>query len=118
MRLDHLLSTEFCGRTVVRRCGDASLSRLPGRVASLAGWEKVKAPASLWCGWTVVWCMLLGSRTARPLVGGGVPFPPSWPCPLCGVGAWGGVVWWFENWRVDASMNGVPCGVCRVCSYC
>lgn len=28
--------------------------------------------------------------------------------PLCGVGAWGGVVWWFENWRVDASMNGVP----------
>ena len=27
---------------------------------------------------------------------------------LCGVGAWGGVVWWFENWRVDASMNGVP----------
>ena len=36
----------------------------------------------------------------------------------CGVGVWGGVVWWFENWRVDASMNGVPCGVCRVCSYC
>lgn len=26
----------------------------------------------------------------------------------CGVGVWGGVVWWFENWRVDASMNGVP----------
>ena len=34
--------------------------------------------------------------------------------PLCGVGAWGGVVWWFENWRVDASMNGAPSGVSGV----
>lgn len=34
--------------------------------------------------------------------------------PLCGVGVWGGVVWWFENWRVDASMNDALLGVSGV----
>ena len=58
-----------------------------GRVASLAGWKRIRAGA--FGRLVVVWCMLLGSRTARPLVGGGVPFPPSWPCPL-----WGGCLGW------------------------
>ena len=74
-----------------RWCADMGMlySLASCRVVSLAGWKKVKAPVPLWCGWTVVWCMLLGSRTASPLVGGGVPFPPSWPCPL-----WGGCLGW------------------------
>ena len=50
MRLDHLLSTEFCGRTVVRRYGDASFSWPSGRVVSLAGWEKGQGACAL-----VVW---------------------------------------------------------------
>ena len=60
------------------------------RVVSLAGWEKVKAPAPLWCGWTVVWCMLLGSRTARPPLWG-VVFRSRRPgrAPV-----WGGCLGW------------------------
>lgn len=78
----------------------------PGRVVSLAGWKRIRAGA--FGRLVVVWCMLLGSRTARPPLWG-VVFRSRRPGPvLCGVGVWGGVVWWFENWRVDASMNGVP----------
>ena len=62
---------------------------LPGRVVSLAGWKRVRAVPACVVGVVVVWCMLLGSRTARPLVGGGVPFPPSWSRPL-----WGGCLGW------------------------
>ena len=91
---------------------------LPGRVVSLAGWKRVKAPAPLvvWVGSGVVHAVGFPDRQA-PL--SGVVFRSRRPGRApCGVGVWGGVVWWFENWRVDASMNGVPCGVCRVCSYC
>ena len=51
--------------------------------------EKGQGRSRLCGGVVVVWCMLLGSRTARPLVGGGVPFPPSWSRPL-----WGGCLGW------------------------
>ena len=56
-----------------------------------------------WCG---ACCWVPGPP--GPLCGGWCSVPAVLAVPLCGVGAWGGVVWWFENWRVDASMNGVP----------
>ena len=93
----------------------------PGR---LAGWrpllagKRVKAPAPVvvWVDSGVVHAVGFPDRQAP--CRGWCSVPAVLAVPLCGVGAWGGVVWWFENWRVDASMNGVPCGVCRVCSYC
>ena len=93
------------------------LSWPSGREVSLAGWKKVKAPVPLWWGW--LWCGACCWVPGPPGPLSGVVFRSRRPGPVpCGVGVWGGVVWWFENWRVDASMNGVPFGVCRVCSYC
>ena len=117
MRLDHLLSTEFCGRTVVRRYGDAlQPGFLLGGVPCWLGKGQGACALVVWVDSGVVHAVGFPDRQAP--CRGWCSVPAVLAVPLCGVGAWGGVVWWFENWRVDASMNGVPCGVCRVCSYC
>lgn len=61
------------------------------------------------CGVGGQWCGACCWVPGPPGPLSGVVFRSRRPGPvLCGVGVWGGVVWWFENWRVDASMNGVP----------
>lgn len=87
-------------------------------VVSLAGWEKGQGACAR-CGVGGQWCGACCWVPGPPGPLSGVVFRSRRPGRApCGVDAWGGVVWWFENWRVDASMNGVPFGVCRVCSYC
>ena len=80
---------------------------LPGRVVSLAGWKRVRAVPACVVGW--LWCGACCWVPGPPGPLSGVVFRSRRPGRApCGVGVWGGVVWWFENWRVDASMNGVP----------
>lgn len=70
----------------------------------LAGKESGRVPSGAWW-WCGACCWVPGPP--GPLLG--VVFRSRRPgrAPVWG-GCWGGVVWWFENWRVDASMNGVP----------
>ena len=69
-----------------------SLASWPGGVPCwLEKGQGACAPCGVGGQWCGACCWVPGPP--GPLVGGGVPFPPSWPCPFVGwVLGWCGVV--------------------------